>query len=187
MSRGERSLKINLYGEKFMKNFEIKPRSAFRVMFLALALVLATTFAGSADENHSCKEFNGTTQGQITGPGTGQGTYTLNVNGRPDSANFTVSFSQPTPQANGTLVSTASHNVAFTDSQQSTWFSNNDLLVFTPTTTPGIFSVHAEIHIVSGTGKYEDACGSFIAEGTADFVTGQVVTVITVGEVCKCE
>jgi len=95
------------------------------------------------------------------------GTATLNIHGHEKSADLIVTVLEPpVVDANGVQYVKASHEFTFADGSS---FTTSDLEVATPTATPGVYTIVADMEIASGTGLYEGVTGQLEANGTIDF------------------
>jgi hypothetical protein len=96
-----------------------------------------------------------------------QGTATLTIHGHEKSAELVVTVLEPpVVDANGVQYVKAMHEFTFADGSSIT---TSDQEVATPTSTPGLYTITAQMDIVSGTGVYEGVTGQLEANGTIDF------------------
>ncbi|UCG59601.1 MAG: hypothetical protein JSU70_08800 [Phycisphaerales bacterium] len=95
------------------------------------------------------------------------GSATLNIHGQEKSAELLVTvLAEPEIDANGVHHVVASHTFTFADGSSIT---TSDQETAEPTATPGLYTLTANMDIVSGTGIYEGVSGQLIANGTIDF------------------
>jgi len=95
------------------------------------------------------------------------GTATLTIRGQEKSADLVVTVLEPpVVDANGVQHVKATHEFTFADGSSLT---TSDQEVATPTGTPGLYTITAQMDIVSGTGVYEGVTGQLEANGTIDF------------------
>ena len=95
------------------------------------------------------------------------GTATLNIHGQEKSADLLVTvLAEPEVDANGVHHVVATHTFTFADGSSIT---TSDEEIAEPTATPGLYTLTANMQIVSGTGIYEWVSGKLAAYGTMDF------------------
>ena len=95
------------------------------------------------------------------------GTATLNIRGYEKSAELLVTVLEPpVVDANGVQHVKAMHEFTFADGSS---FTTSDIEVATPTATPGVYTIVAQMDVVSGSGIYEGVTGQLEANGTIDF------------------
>ena len=95
------------------------------------------------------------------------GTATLVIQGEEKSADLLVTVLEPpVVDTNGVQYVKAMHEFTFADGSSIT---TSDLEVATPTSTPGLYDITAQMDIASGTGIYEIVIGRLEANGKIDF------------------
>ena len=96
-----------------------------------------------------------------------QGTATLTIHGHTKSADLLVTvLEEPVVDANGVHHVVATHTFTFADGSS---FTTSDEEIAVPTATPGLYTLTADMQVVSGTGIYEHVSGRLVANGTIDF------------------
>jgi len=95
------------------------------------------------------------------------GTATLNIHGHEKSADLVVTvLAEPQIDANGVHHVVASHTFTFADGSSIT---TSDQETAEPTATPGLYTLTANMEVVSGTGIYAGISGHLVANGTMNF------------------
>lgn len=135
-------------------------KRAVPVISLALLIVLSTALAEPAADPVSGKgSSSAINEYQFAG------SATLVIRGQEKSAELLVTLLGLTVNDEGVQHVVATHTFTFADGSITT----SDKEVAEPTTTPGLYTLNANMNIVSGTGGYEGASGRLTAHGTIDF------------------
>jgi hypothetical protein len=95
------------------------------------------------------------------------GTVTLIIRGQMKTADLLVTLLELRVSDDGVQHVIATHTFTFTDGSGS--FTTSDKEVAVPTDIPGLYTLNANMKIVSGTGAYQGASGHLTAHGTIDF------------------
>lgn len=93
------------------------------------------------------------------------GSATLVIRGQPKSADLLVTLLGLTVSDEGVQHVVATHEFTFADGSITT----SDKEIAEPTSTPGLYTLNANMKVLSGTGVYTDVTGHLTAHGTIDF------------------
>ena len=96
-----------------------------------------------------------------------EGSVELLVRGEPKTAELVVNIYSVLENEEGVQHVSASHTLILADGSITT----SDKEVAEPTETPGLYTINANMEVVSGTGIYEGVSGRLTAHGTIDFRT----------------
>jgi hypothetical protein len=95
-----------------------------------------------------------------------EGTATLVIRGQEEPANLLVTVLEPPSISDeGVQHVVATHTFTLADGSITT----SDMEIAEPTATPGLYTLNANMEVISGTGVYEGVCGHLTAHGTIDF------------------
>ncbi|MHC4643241.1 MAG: hypothetical protein ACYS32_16475 [Planctomycetota bacterium] len=94
------------------------------------------------------------------------GSATLVIRGQEKTAELLVTLLGLTVSDEGVQHVVATHTFTFADGSSIT---TSDKEVAEPTETPGLYTLNANMEVVSGTGVYEGISGRLTAHGTIDF------------------
>jgi len=133
------------------------------VLTLALLIVLSTALAEpAADPVSGSGSSSAINEYQFAG------SATLVIRGQEKSADLLVTvLAPPVVSDDGVQHVVASHTFTFTDGSGS--ITTSDKEVAEPTEIPGLYTLNANMNVVSGTGVYEGVSGRLTAHGTIDF------------------
>jgi len=131
------------------------------VLTTALLIVLSTALAEPAADPVSGKgSSSAINQFQFAG------TVTLVIRGQEKLAELLVTvLAPPKVSDEGVQHVVATHTFTLADGSITT----SDKEVAEPTATPGLYTLNANMEVVSGTGVYEGVTGHLTAHGTIDF------------------
>jgi hypothetical protein len=128
---------------------------------LALLIVLSTALAEPAADPVS-----GSGSSEAINEFQFEGSATLVIRGQVKSAELLVTvLAPPVISEDGVQHVVASHTFTFADGSITT----SDMEIAEPTETPGLYTLNANMTVISGTGVYEGVSGHFTAHGTIDF------------------
>ena len=94
-----------------------------------------------------------------------QGTAALTIHGQEKSADLLVTVLDVQVDPDGVHHVVATHTFTFADGSSIT---TSDQETAVPTSTPGLYTLTADMDVVSGTGIYQGVCGRLAANGTID-------------------
>jgi hypothetical protein len=135
---------------------------AMPVIGLALLIFLSTALAEpAADPVSGSGSSSAINEYQFAG------SATLVIRGQDRSADLLVTLMGLTENDEGVQHVVASHTFTFNDGSGS--ITTSDKEVAEPTDIPGLYTLNANMNIVSGTGIYEGVTGRLTAHGTIDF------------------
>jgi hypothetical protein len=137
----------------------IKTLSALALVFL---IVLGSALAGPAKDPVS-----GSGSSSAINEYQFAGTATLVIRGQEKSAELLVTLLGLTVNDEGVQHVEATHTFTLTDGSITT----SDKEIAEPTSTPDLYTLNANMKIVSGTGVYGGASGHLTGHGTIDFRT----------------
>lgn len=127
---------------------------------LALLLILSVASAGPArDPVKGSGSSSAINQYQFAG------SATLVIRGQEKSADLLVTLLGLTVSDEGVQHVVATHEFTFADGSITT----SDKEIAEPTSTPGLYTLNANMKVLSGTGVYTDVTGHLTAHGTIDF------------------
>ncbi len=131
------------------------------VLALALMVVLGVALAEPASDPVS-----GSGSSSAINEYQFAGTVTLVIQGQEKTADLLVTLlEEPRESDEGVLHVVATHALTFADGSITT----SDKEIAEPTSTPGLYTLNANMKVVSGTGVYEGVSGHLAAHGTIDF------------------
>jgi hypothetical protein len=130
------------------------------VLALVVLIVLTTALAGPAGDPVS-----GSGSSSAISDYQFAGSATLVIRGQEKSADLLVTMLGFTENDEGVQHVVATHTFTFADGSITT----SDKEVAEPTETPGLYTLNANMEVVSGTGVYEEVSGRLTAHGTIDF------------------
>ena len=131
-----------------------------RFLTLALLIVLSTALAEPAKDPVS-----GSGSSSAISDYQFAGSATLVIRGQEKLADLVVTLLGLTVSDEGVQHVVATHTFTFADGSITT----SDKEVAEPTDTIGLYTLNANMEIVSGTGVYEGVTGRLTAHGTIDF------------------
>jgi hypothetical protein len=130
------------------------------VLTLALLIVLSTALAEpAADPVSGSGSSSAINEYQFAG------SATLVIRGQEKSGELLVTLLGLTISDEGVQHVVATHTFTFADGSITT----SDKEVAEPTSIPGLYTLNANMKVVSGTGVYEGVSGHLTAHGTIDF------------------
>jgi hypothetical protein len=132
------------------------------VLTMAMLIVLSTALAEPAKDPVS-----GSGSSSAISDYQFAGSATLVIRGQEKLAELLVTLLGLTVSDEGVQHVVATHTITFTDGSGS--ITTSDKEVAEPTETPGLYTLNANMEIVSGTGIYEGVTGRLTAHGTIDF------------------
>jgi len=131
------------------------------VLALVVLVVLSTALAGPARDPVS-----GWGASSAISDFQFAGSATLVIRGQEKSADLLVTvLAPPRISDDGVQHVMATHTFTFSDGS----FTTSDMEIAEPTDIPGLYTINANMKIVSGTGVYEGISGHLSAHGTIDF------------------
>ena len=133
-----------------------------RVLILTVLAVLSTALAKPArDPVWGCGSSSAIKEYQFAG------SATLVIRGQEKSAQLLVTvLAPPRISDDGVQHVMATHTFTFNEEDSIT---TSDKEIAEPTDTPGLYTINANMKVVSGTGMYEGVSGHLTAHGTIDF------------------
>ncbi|MBN8724775.1 MAG: hypothetical protein J0M03_17690 [Acidobacteria bacterium] len=163
------------------------------ILTLCFGILVPTNQISAYNNNNNqerhCDRGSGFGTGQFTSPTTAEGVINIRIDRTDYYVTANVTILSLIPQADGSLVGTATHTLKFYRGSALGKFegtiTTSDNAVFTPTSTPGVYTLYNNARISNGTGKFRRAVGGFEFTGTADFVNGTTATPIT-AVICDC-
>ena len=135
--------------------------SAITVLSLAVLVVISAAFAEAAKDPVS-----GSGSSSAINAFQFAGSATLVIRGQEKSAELLVTvLAPPVISDEGVQHVVATHTFTLADGSITT----SDKEIAEPTETPGLYTLNANMNVVSGTGVYEGVSGHLTAHGTIDF------------------
>jgi hypothetical protein len=163
----------------------------FRACILSITLIIFLGLAPNAwasDGDNKCDDFTGAVlSGSMTSQtmGVSQGTATIGDKNYTFVSNAMITGFTPNPD--GSLSITATHKIFFYNGEGELVgsISTMDMGTFSPTAQPGIFDINDTFVIVSGTDRFNKACGKLSVHVTLNAIQNTTTGTVT-GSVCKC-
>lgn len=134
------------------------------------------------DKDNKCQEGSGFGSGFLVNPTTVEGSGFMTMKNKTYSIKIKVTILSTTPQPDGRLILSTSHYIEYYPNKNAPkaigTLTTQDVAVFTPTTNPGVYSLHTDATITNGTGIFKHDTGTLVFDGQANFNTGFIEAVI---------